>query len=134
VTFDFKHKVDLMGVFGLTNNANEPIKSIGFLVNECPIRNLLDYENHRQMLESITEEVEDFVIRESHDMTLIFVLIGVVVAIALFCAIYILLKNRGSLCKNRHAEAEKRLDWEEVAAKGRQVPNISILQSSTKNE
>ena len=48
--FDFKNHADLLGVFGRITIATESISesphihSLGFIVNECPVRSLLDFE------------------------------------------------------------------------------------------
>ena len=57
-------------------------------------------------------------------------LITIVCLIVFFCGVYLLLKNRGSLCKKQSKAAKE----EELANQGKQVPNYSIQQSANKSE
>jgi len=43
-TFDFKHKSDLLGIFGMVDHETSSIQTLGVITNECPVRNLLEFE------------------------------------------------------------------------------------------
>ena len=61
-SFDFRHRTDLMGVFGMVNEENDSILTLGFFVNDCPVRSLLDFESRHKTtkLEKLEHMAEGF--------------------------------------------------------------------------
>mmetsp|Transcript_1628 Transcript_1628/g.2244 ORF Transcript_1628/g.2244 Transcript_1628/m.2244 type:complete len:81 (+) Transcript_1628:316-558(+) len=49
-TYDFSKKIDLLGVHGMVvpSDSTHQISNLGFVVNNCPVRDLLDFEQHHK--------------------------------------------------------------------------------------
>lgn len=111
--FGFRDKSDLLGFFGSAQSYqvfNEPIGhiySLGFIVNTCPVRDLLKYETDQfASPESTVERVEEFVVDEATDLTFGYSILGIFLLGFAICGCYFVLKNRGTLCKKNRADEQ----------------------------
>ena len=105
-TFDFSNKTDILGVFGHTVpdpkdlNADH-IVSLGFIVNKCPGRSLLEHEAALMAKKGlIPETVELFEEAAADEIVAMSILISVGIG-CLFVASYYVAKNRGKICKKQ---------------------------------
>ena len=130
--FGFRDKSDILGFFGSAQTYpifNEPsghIYSLGFIVNTCPVRDLLKYEKDQfASPEGIAQQVEEFVLDEATDLTVGYTILGIFLLGFAVCGCYFLLKNRGTLCKGNQADGQ---------GEHAQVANDSIQLDSSKTE
>ena len=51
-----------MGVFGMVNEENDSILTLGFFVNDCPVRSLLEFESRHKTtkIEKLEHMAEGF--------------------------------------------------------------------------
>ena len=106
--FKFSHKVDILGIWGTTSDnidKDEPdivehIHSLGFITNECPSRNILEFEQHIRHRHTWLSGAEDIIEKDIEENP---AMGGVIVLIMLLsictCSCYFCLKNRGTLFK-----------------------------------
>ena len=86
----------------MVDRETSSIQTLGFITNECPVRNLLDFEKlGGKEHESLVHEAEHFVMTESADMTFVFVFVSLILIISCLLCLYVLLKNWGALCKKK---------------------------------
>ena len=103
--YDFLDKRDLLGCFGYVapdkeNPEQDHIVSLGFIVNECPSRSILDFES-QYMKEYIKKQKEISMENEPKDhgkgiATVAVIIIGSAGSLSI---LYCCLKSRGKLCK-----------------------------------
>ena len=76
--------------------------NLGFITNECPIRDLKDYINQLPIHDRL-EKFERYLEAEvqASSPILAIVLVAIVSAFAICACAYFLLKNRKELCKKR---------------------------------
>lgn len=111
--------MDLLGVFGRVTIASESlsetphIHSLGFIVNECPVRNLLDFEQNHDLNEllKIDEAKEAGAAIDSEAKLGLALIIGII-SLWVIIGVYIALKNRGKLCKKGTKNGEAVFDDE----------------------
>ena len=79
----------------------EYIHTLGFITNECPSRNVLEFEKNLNVDKTTLKSLEDTIKYEvEHEDPVIGVVIVTVLCISIcFCWGYYCLKNRGQICK-----------------------------------
>ena len=83
---------------------NDHIIALGFFVNSCPIRGILETEEQfmSAVLPEVIAEVEHF---SGSKGFLVFIFCGLITVAALI-GVYLCLKNRGKICKKQGQPSE----------------------------
>ena len=102
-TLIFEDKADLLGIYGYGKVNDDSgfvdIVSLGFLANECPIRDLLEWERTYHSDKNPSSAVLMEIEREGKSVIAL-ILVMAMLIITIFIATYCCLKNRGLMLKN----------------------------------
>lgn len=102
--YDFSDKADLLGAFGRVaidprDQTSEHLVTLGFIMNNCPGRSLLDHEADWIANNTILDDLEYTVKMEAGDETIAMTIMFVIICASLMVCGYVCLKNRGKICK-----------------------------------
>ena len=118
---------DILGVYGYvapdpaTDGQSNHIVSLGFLENTCPAHGILDlkYMHKTTYMEAVAKEVGE--------STLVVAILSIFIAAVALCGLYLLLINRGKLCKSiRGDETDNSAASDNVQLGAREQQNQSV--------
>ena len=107
---DFSDKIDLLGLFGYimqlpSGDHSEYIYALGFIMNDCPTRDSVDYEANWVMPDKEKHKEMAAERRRGEDKSIAIVILAIIIVILSICALYCCLKNRGQMCNAKDRDS-----------------------------
>lgn len=141
---DFADKIDLLGLNAYVAPADggahdDYIVAMGYIQNECPTRDTLDYEYNFVVPDKKQKNEIAEIDRRNTDKGIAVVILAIITATMAIFSIYCCLKNRGSICKTRDENGsvdtnELPVHQEDISVAEAGIPRVPTAEHDYDNE